>query len=523
MTEVGAAERLETLLAPFTPDKPGLAALVAIGGETIFERYLGGADIEHGVPVTASTRFHVASVSKQFTALGVLLEAEGGRVDLEADIHDYLPELADYGARVTVAHLVHHTGGLRDQWELMMLSGTPLEGLIRQSAILAIAARQKGLNFPPGSAFRYSNTGYSLLAEIVARTSGKPFNLYLDEAVFAPLGMAGTLVYGDASRLLPDRAMSYRLDRGGKVRLARLNYSNYGATSLATTPRDLGMWARELMHPTLFSAELIAQMTAPGALADGTSLTYAFGIQRDRLWGRPALTHGGADAGYRAAFDCYPEDDAVVIVCSNGAADVGAIARCLAEACLGGPAAPASPDPIAPGPAMLAALPGYYVSGWGQGLTLEEKDGKLLASGEPAGPTPLEAKFLAGGDFYLHVPNYRFSRGANGDLVETQGVGGLTETHRRADRRPLSAAELSEFAGTYQSHEIDSTWRLAADEAGLTLSALRFESIKLWPADRDAFDSPWMRLSFRRDATGRPTGFTVSTGRVRGVAFNRTG
>ena len=167
MSEASAAERLEQLLAPFTADKPGLAALVTVGGEVVFERYLGGADLEHGVPVTAATRFHVASVSKQFTAFAALLEATAGRLDLDADIHAWLPELADYGEPVTARQLVHHTGGLRDQWELMMLSGTPIDGLIRQSAILAMAARQKGLNFPPGTAFRYSNMGYSLLVEIV--------------------------------------------------------------------------------------------------------------------------------------------------------------------------------------------------------------------------------------------------------------------------------------------------------------------------------------------------------------------
>ena len=253
-----AIGELETLLAPFTADKPGLAAIVERGGAVVFERYLGGADLEHGAPVTAATRFHVASVSKQFTAFAILLESRAGRVDLEADIHAYLPELADYGAKVTVSDLVHHISGLRDQWELMLLSGTPLDGLIRQSAILAMAASQKGLNFPPGTQFRYSNTGYSLLAEIVARTSGTQFPAYLAEKVFAPLGMTETLVYGDAAHLVLNRAMSYRFNRNGEVRQARLNYSNYGATSLQSTPRDLAKWARELMHPSHFGADLIA-------------------------------------------------------------------------------------------------------------------------------------------------------------------------------------------------------------------------------------------------------------------------
>jgi CubicO group peptidase (beta-lactamase class C family) len=523
MTQASAAERLEaveTALAPFAPDKPGLAALVTAGGEVVFERYLGGADLEHGAPVTATTRFHVASVSKQFTAFAVLLEAEAGRVDLDADVHTYLPELGDYGATVTVRDLVHHIGGLRDQWELMMLSGTPLDGLIRQSAIVAMAARQRGLNFPPGTEFRYSNAGYSLLAEIVVRTSGKPFATCLEEAVFAPLGMRETLVYGDASQLLPGRAMSYSLGPKGDVRLARLNYSNYGATSLHTTPRDLAKWARELLHPSVFAPELIARMTAPGALRDGTALNYGFGIMRDVLDGRPAVTHGGADAGFRAAFNCFPDDDACVLVFSNGAADVGAIARTLADAFLA-PAA-AAPAETTPDAATLASLAGYYVSDWGPGLTLQATDGKLMMSGGGV-PAPIEARFLAGGEFYVFAPSIRFSQRPGGDLAQAQGVGGQALLHRRVERVQPSAEDLAAFAGRYHSDEIDSTYDLAMDEAGLSLSCLRFAPFKLAPADLDAFDGPLLRLTFQRDAAGAPSGFTVSTGRVRGLAFRKIG
>jgi CubicO group peptidase (beta-lactamase class C family) len=452
MSEAGAAERLDQLLTPFTLDKPGLAAVVTVGGEVVFERYLGGADLEHGVPVTAATRFHVASVSKQFTAFAALLEANAGRLDLDADIHAYLPELSDFGATVTVADLAHHTGGLRDQWELMALSGTPLDGLIKQGAILAMAARQKGLNFTPGTDYHYSNTGYSLLAEIVRRTSGKAFARYLEDAVFAPLGMRDTLVYGDASRLLRDRAMSYRLEDDGTVRLARLNYSNYGATSLNTTPRDLANWTRELLHPSVFPADLIAAMTTPGKLRDGTPMNYGFGIVRDTLWGRPALTHGGADAGYRALCDSYPGDDASVIVLSNGQADVGAIGRALADAFL--PAAAPEVEPIAPSTATLERLAGYYVCGWGPGLTLSVVGEKLIARTGGAG---VETTFLANGDFYVYSPTHAFSPGPDGGLSEAQGVGGVPVLHRRATRVEPSAAELAALAGRYRCDEIDST------------------------------------------------------------------
>ena len=501
ISEARAPERLEQLLAPFTADKPGLAALVTVGGEVVFERYLGGADLEHGVAVSAATRFHVASVSKQFTAFAALLEARAGRLDLEADIHAYLPDLADYGAKVTVSDLAHHIGGLRDQWELMMLSGTPLDGLIKQGAIVAMAARQTALNFPPGTDYRYSNTGYSLLAEIVRRTSGKPFAQCLDDAVFAPLGMRDTLVYGDASRLLADRAMSYRLDADGTVRLARLNYSNYGATSLNTTPRDLAKWTRELMHPRLFAPALIARMTMPGALSDGTPLNYGFGIMRDAIWGRPALTHGGADAGYRALCDSYPDDDASVIVFSNGQADVGAIGRALADAFL--TPGPPEGEPLTPDMATLERLAGYYVSGWGPGLTLRAVDGKLMASDRRCGGRGRSSSRMATSTCSFARLHAFSLAGRTAASPRLRASAECLVLHRRATRVEPSTAELAALAGKYRCDEIDSTYQLAAADGGLTLSSLRFAPQKLTAGDPDAFDGPRAATEHRARRSGR--------------------
>ena len=151
--------RADALLAAYTPNRPGLAVLVARGGQVIYERNLGAADLEHGIAVTAASRFHVASVSKQFTAFAILQQVKAGKVDLDADIHTYLPELADFGAKITVSDLIHHTSGLRDQWDLEVLSGTSMDSLIRQKALVAMAANQRGLNFAPGTDYRYSNTG----------------------------------------------------------------------------------------------------------------------------------------------------------------------------------------------------------------------------------------------------------------------------------------------------------------------------------------------------------------------------
>src|SRR5215469_1279972 len=256
-TAADATARADAMLKDYTPNRPGLAVLVGRGKDILYERNLGGADLEHGAPVTADTRFHVASVSKQFTAFAILLLAREGKLDLDADIHQYLPELAHYSSKVTVSELAHHTSGIRDQWELLLLSGMHIEDLITQKQIMAMGIAQKGLNFEAGTDFAYSNMGYSILAEIVARVSGVPFRQYLHEHIFAPLDMNSTLVYDDATEMMVNRAMSYSIDAKGLVHLDRLNYSNYGATSLHTTTHDLLKWSRELLHPRVFPADLI--------------------------------------------------------------------------------------------------------------------------------------------------------------------------------------------------------------------------------------------------------------------------
>jgi len=510
-----AETRLEELLAPFTPDKPGLAVLVTIGGETVFERYLGGANLEHGVPVTAATGFHIASASKQFTAFAALLEAEADRLDLEADVHVYLPELPDFGARITVSDLVHHTAGLRDVADLLGLSGTDLGGLIRQSATVALVLRQKELNFPPGTRHHYSNSGYTLLAEIVGRTSGRAFPRYLEAEVFAPLGMRDSLIYDNDGRLRPREAKSYRLNARGEARRLPMNNSCYGPRGVYTTARDLTKWARELLHPSVFPPELIARITSAGRLLDGAPVNYGFGLLSWILRGRPALSHYGGDQGYRAAFHCSPDDDASVIVLSGGQADVGAIEGALIDAFLGGVA----PALAAPDAATLAILAGYYVWGGGPGLTLSVCDGRLMAS---TGGAPTEAKFLPNRDFYLLTPPYQFTRTASGDLIESQAGWCSDLTHRRRTRVQPSAADLTAIAGTYRSDELDSTYELAARKGGLTLSCLRFPPLELSPADEDAFDSPELRLTVVRSGAGAPMGFRISTWGSWGLWFQKS-
>ena len=172
------------------PDSPGCALGVVHDGKLVYQKGYGRANLEHDVPITASTVFYVASTSKQSTTASILLLAKQGQLSLDDDVHKYLPELPAYESAVTIRHLIHHTSGISDYLELLGLSGRRPDDVHTEEEILELLARQKSLSFKPGEQFLYSNSGYFLLSVIVKRVSGKSLAQFAEEQVFKPLGMS---------------------------------------------------------------------------------------------------------------------------------------------------------------------------------------------------------------------------------------------------------------------------------------------------------------------------------------------
>jgi CubicO group peptidase (beta-lactamase class C family) len=355
-------------------DRPGAAVAVVHDGRIVLERGYGSAQLEYGVPITPATVFHVASVSKQFATFAVVLLAQDGRLSLDDDIRTHLPELHDFGSPITVRHLIHHTSGIRDQWELLMMAGWRLDDVITRDHIMSMMRRQRELNFEPGSEHLYSNMGYSLLAEIVERVSGRSFGEFLDTRVFQPLGMGSTHVHDDHERIVPGRAYSYRPVQGGNGwRTAVLSYANQGATSLFTTAGDLARWIVNFETGQVGGADAIHQMRQRGVLTGGDTIPYAFAVTRSQHRGRTTWGHSGADAGFRSMAIHFPDERLGVIVLSNAAnANPGRLALAVADVYLGETAplvqgTPQQPAPVQrpqwrPAPDQLGAFAGDFYS-----------------------------------------------------------------------------------------------------------------------------------------------------------------
>jgi CubicO group peptidase (beta-lactamase class C family) len=359
LTGVGAVHAPDTLSAAVDriferwhrPDSPGAAVLVLRDGKVVHAKGYGMADLEQGVPIRTTTVFDIASVSKQFGAMAVaLLEAEG-RLSMDDDVHAYLPELPDFGQRITLRHLVHHTSGLRDWPGTLAIAGWDYQDVISFRQILGMALHQRELNFVPGAEHAYSNTGYNLLAEIVARVSGMSFRRFCQERIFEPLGMANTHFHDDHTEIVRDRAHSYRRAPDGTYRVVVNSLTALGSSSLFTTAEDLARWVGNFENPVVGGPAVIRRMQERGVLNGGDTIPYAWGQSLGRYRGLETWSHGGSWAGYRTTLVRFPaQRSAVVILANTAEANPAALANQIADVLLADAFTEPAPQAPAPSP-----------------------------------------------------------------------------------------------------------------------------------------------------------------------------
>jgi CubicO group peptidase (beta-lactamase class C family) len=297
-------------------ESPGVSIAVQQDGKVIYSKGFGYANLEYDIKNTPTTIFHIASVSKQFTAFAIAMLADQGKLSINDDIRKYLPELHDFGSVITINHLIHHTSGLRDQWSLLTMAGWRMDDVITQKQIMRVISRQTDLNFKPGEEMLYCNTGFTLLAEIVSRVTGQHFEEWTKKNIFEPLQMKNTFFYVDHQMIVKNRAYSYYKGPDGFKKLV-LSYANAGATSLFTTVEDLSLWAINFEKMKVGNPKIMAMMKQRFVLNNGDTITYAFGQETDNYKGLHGFSHGGADAGYRTYLLRFPDQHFSVAVISN--------------------------------------------------------------------------------------------------------------------------------------------------------------------------------------------------------------
>lgn len=516
-------------------DAPGCAVGVSRNGQVVLERAYGMANLETGTPITPASIFHVASISKQFTAMAILLLADDGKLSIDDDVRRFIPELPDYGTTITLRHLLTHTSGLRDQWDLLaMARGRFEEDRITTADVMAIVPRQKALNFTPGTEYLYSNTGFTLLAVVVQRVSGKSLREFAAERIFAPLGMIRTHFHDDYTMLVPGRTSAYQQIPGG-WRVSIPNFDTYGATSLFTTVGDLLKWEANFDAPVVGTSALFDRMQRFARLTNGDTVTYGLGVFLARYRGVREIGHGGADAGYRSYVSRFPDNGlAIAIACNASTASTGSLAHAVADAYLGSALASSvntnPPAAASPPVAELEAHTAIYLQPASRRLIEVALRGGRLAFGRTAGPMlipvaenrfrvtgqPVEVEFFDG-------PRPRFEMSTLGE-ARFGGYGQVRrepEVFERQDAPPATAAQLGRYAGEYYSEELDARYRITAGDSTLLIKVGTEEPTSASPVFGDAFvRSGGVLFEFVRSGA-RVTGFRLTSGRVRGVGFVR--
>lgn len=320
-------------------DSPGCALAIVKDGRIVYQRGYGSANLDYDVPITSESVFYIASVSKQFVAAAVALLAQQGKLSLDDDVRKHVPELPDYGHTITIRHLIHHTSGLRGYLTLMQLAGMRWEDVHSEQELLDLICRQKELNFAPGEQYRYCNTGYFLLAEIVKRVSGKTLRQFTKDEMFEPLGMTNTHFHDDATHVVKNRAVSYAPSGNGTFRVSYLaNWDKVGSGGLLTNVEDLVRWDRNFCEKKLGGEDLVNTLHQRGKLNDGTVLPYAFGLIVGEYKGLATVSHGGSFMGFRTVLLRFPGHAFSVIILAN-LADVNptALAQDVADVYLAEP------------------------------------------------------------------------------------------------------------------------------------------------------------------------------------------
>ena len=537
-------QRVDQLMVPYSDEQtPGGVVAVVKDGRITFCKAYGAANLSHGIPFERETVTNIGSTSKQFTAFAILLLEQQGKLSIDDDVRDYIPELPDFGETVTIRHLMTHTSGYREFLNAAAMGGRRLDegDFIDRKEILALVQRQPDLQNPPGSEWNYNNTAYSLLTTIVENVTESAFPEFMEENVFAPLDMQNSVVREHRMDVIPNSAQGYvpgpkgyreAVDLGGAM----------GAGGIYTTVDDLAKWMRNFKTGEVGGKGLFPAQTERFVKTDGDTTNYGFGLFVDELNGLKRVHHGGADVAHRSLLMYFPEIDAGIITQSNNAGFDGSIGPEVAKLFFGEhmDLDESSVDEQARvededtpfdlagyDPEQFDALAGRYeleeVAGFVLTFTREDAKYFIQATGQPK----LELTPLAADRFKINVveAEVEFHVQDDGSVPELtlhqNGVHKATRLEEEAWSPSLE--EMTAYAGSYFSDELEAFYTVAVEDSVLVLQNRRWDERKLSAIKKDSFSAsfPIQTVDFVRDEDGKIIAFKAGSGRTTDIVFKR--
>ena len=520
--------KVDQAAAYLAEDTPGAVVGVIRNGELVFVKAYGAADLTHGIPFTPETPTNIGSTSKQFTGFALALLASRGVLSLDDDVRKYIPELPDFGRKITLRHLLSHTTGYREFINTLLLAGRRiLEGdYIAPDEVIKVIQRQPALQNEPGAEFNYNNSAFSLAALVVERVTGRPFAQWMREEVFLPLGMTKTWVRTNPGQIIPGRSIGYIPTEEG-FREVRDLHNAMGAGGMYTTPGDMAKWMRNFRTAELGGPEVIRELTTSGVLTNGTPTNYGLGLFLDTRRGLRRWQHGGNDVAHSSTFVYFPDLDAGYVVFSNYQGVPGGIARVVEEAFFGEHMTADERQTVASGVSVPAQVLRRYAGKYqlttlgGLLVTVELEGGQLRVRLPGQQPLPLQPVSTTTFEVVGAPARITFNTNADG------AVEGITlhqegdHPGRRVEERP--SVDLASYTGRYFSEELETFYDLSVEDGRLVIRHRRFGPVPLTHTEGDTFSGtlPVMQVVFRRDDRGNVIGFEAGNGRARDIRFNK--
>jgi CubicO group peptidase (beta-lactamase class C family) len=513
---------IDKIFGGATPTTPGCVCAVSQNGKVVVNRAYGSADLERGVPLSPGTLFDIGSTRKQFIAAAVLLLVEEKRLSLSDDVRKYLPELPDYGHTITLDHLLTHTSGIRDWTGLMPLANGKPDAL-------TLILRQRGLNFAPGEEWSYSNSGYVLLTEIVARRSGMAFADFLRQRLFEPLGMKSSAYVVDILQGTGDRALGYQKDGTDWKPHMRLG-NERGGGAVISTAADLLLWNEALTSGRL-GAFVSEKLQEPAKLNNGRKLGYARGLLLETYRGTGEIGHSGGAAGYSSWLGRFPERRlSVAVLCNSDVASATALAHRVADQFLPATDSPTpldGPPPALTGDTLLEVnrkVGLFFNERTGEPMRLAVDRGRFRIAGGPALVPVTKDRFRRWGALVQFKSQDEFELNFQSpDQFELKSMEGQTARYRRARPFVPTVTDLQAFAGRYESDEIGAFFDIAPGKDGLMGRANEAPGagFPFKAVDHDTFQLGGVMVRFLRDQAGNVVALDYSNPVIRSIKFTR--
>ena len=508
---------IEKIFSRYKPAIPGAQLAISRYGKVIFSKAWGMADLEHNIPLTTGSITEAGSVSKQFTAAAILLLEQQGKLSLDDDLRKYVPEIPDYGYKISLRQMIQHKSGLKDWGAIAAMAGWPRSTkTYNNEDALYILCNQKTLNHKPGDEFLYSNSNYNLFAIIVQRISGLSLADFTKKYIFEPAGMKNTQWRDNYKKIVSNRAFAYSKSGSG-YQTNMPNEYVYGNGGLLTTAEDLLTWCDYIINGKLGTPSLLPKQIATTAFNNGVMHNYASGLFTGEYRGWKYMAHDGATAGYRANLEAYPELGLAIAWLSN-TSEFDSDTLNVAEA-IGNFFVPIkkaeekrnTPSPITVAKEKLNSYTGWYRNNrTGGGARFFLQNDKLVAT-QVGQLTPVAENIFAAGNNRIEInkTGFLFINAAKDSIYFTA-----------VDSANLNEKSMNDYAGEYYSDEAETKFIVTVKNGKLVLAQKPRTEIQLSPTYKDGFESPAGIVYFQRE-NNKIINLKVSVGRARNVEFRK--